>query len=66
MTQKSTLLSINLAEEGITIDKVEQEMVRQAYAYTGGNITRAAGLIGMARATFRRKLTQMQDAPEPP
>jgi DNA-binding NtrC family response regulator len=49
--------SIVLPDDCATLSQMEAEAIRQAYAHTNGNITRAAKLIGVARETFRRKLS---------
>jgi DNA-binding NtrC family response regulator len=60
-TQPPPTFSIVLPDGCTTLEQVEQEIIRQAYAYTGGNVSRAAKLIGIARETFRRKLAQAVD-----
>jgi two-component system NtrC family response regulator len=41
---------------GKTLSDIEQEIIQQALLYTDKNQTRAANLIGMPYATFRRRL----------
>ena len=41
-----------LPEEGINLEEVEIELIRQALARTGGNRTRAAKLLGISRDTL--------------
>ena len=42
-----------LPEEGISLESVERELIRQALERTGGNITRAGALVGLHRDTLR-------------
>jgi DNA-binding NtrC family response regulator len=47
---------ITLPAEGITLETVERDLVRQALERTGGNRTRAAELLGIERDALRRRL----------
>ena len=42
----------SLPEDGIRLDELEQEMIRQALDRTGGNRSRAARLLGLTRDTL--------------
>lgn len=48
--------SFHLPREGQTLDKIERTCLRQALAYSGGNVTRAAALLGITRDTLRYRL----------
>ncbi|MBE0428422.1 MAG: sigma-54-dependent Fis family transcriptional regulator [Thermoleophilia bacterium] len=41
-----------LPPEGVTLEQVEKELIEQALARTGGNRTKAAGLLGISRHTL--------------
>lgn len=59
-TDTDTPFSVVLPDGCTTLAQMESEAIRQAYAYSGGNITRAAKLIGIGRETLRRKLYRLQ------
>jgi DNA-binding NtrC family response regulator len=46
----------HLPVEGHTLDKIERSCLRQALAHSGGNVTRAAMLLGITRDTLRYRL----------
>jgi len=54
--QDASGFSIVLPDGCTTLAQIEAEVIRKAYAYTGGNVSQAAKRIGLARETFRRKL----------
>lgn len=47
---------LTIPKEGLSLDKVEEDLVKQAVAIAGGNQSRAADLLGMQRDAFRRRL----------
>lgn len=47
---------LTIPKEGLSLDKVEEDLVKQALAIAGGNQSRAADLLGMQRDAFRRRL----------
>ena len=47
---------IQLPVEGIRVTDVEAALVRQALARTNGNVTQAAGLLGLTRDTLRYRM----------
>ncbi len=49
---------VRLPAEGIRIMDVEASLVRQALARTGGNVTKAAKLLGLTRDTLRYRITK--------
>ncbi len=51
-----------LPEEGIDMDALQDELVRQALARTAGNQTRAAQLLGLSRDQVRYRLERMGTA----
>ena len=56
--------NIVLPREGIEIDKVENELCRQAFERTGHNLSRAARLLGITRDQLRYRLRKLDDAGE--
>ncbi len=49
---------VTLPTEGIALETVERDLVRQAMERTGGNQTRAAELLGIERDALRRRLVK--------
>ncbi len=52
----SAASSINIPTEGMSLEKVEEELVKQALAAAGGNQSKAADLLGVQRDAFRRRM----------
>ena len=48
--------SINIPTEGMSLEKVEEELVKQALAAAGGNQSKAADMLGVQRDAFRRRM----------
>jgi DNA-binding NtrC family response regulator len=48
--------AVALPAEGIRLDELERQLIRQALGRTGGNVTRAAKLLGLSRDTLRYRL----------
>jgi len=48
--------SLNIPKEGLSLEKVEEELVKQALAIAAGNQSRAADLLGVQRDAFRRRM----------
>jgi DNA-binding NtrC family response regulator len=48
--------AVTLPEGGIDLESLERDLIRQALERTGGNRTRAAGLLGLSRDTLRYRL----------
>ena len=47
---------LELPPEGLRLEEVERELIRQALAQAGGNKTRAAELLGLSRHTLVYRL----------
>jgi len=45
-------LKIEIPDEGISLEEVEKELIREALKKAGGNQTKAAALLGITRATL--------------
>ncbi|HKY32950.1 MAG TPA: sigma-54 dependent transcriptional regulator [Candidatus Polarisedimenticolia bacterium] len=52
--------AFKLPEGGYPLDRMEEEMVRQALTRTAGNQTRAARLLGISRDALRYKIKKFQ------
>jgi two-component system response regulator AtoC len=52
----STARTMELPEEGVNLDALERELVVQALKRTGGNQTKAAGLLGLNRDQIRYRI----------
>jgi two-component system, NtrC family, response regulator AtoC len=52
---------IMLPADGLSLENVETELARQAFARTGGNLTQAARLLGISRDQLRYKLRKAGD-----
>ena len=44
------------ANESMSVDAAEEKLVRDALERTGGNIQRAAGLLGLSRPSLYRRM----------
>jgi len=51
-----------LPSEGIVLEEIEKDFVRQALKMSGSNQTRAAALLGLSRAKFRVLLKQVKNS----
>ncbi|HEX9860885.1 MAG TPA: sigma-54 dependent transcriptional regulator [Nitrospirota bacterium] len=49
-------MGLTIPKDGLSLDKVEEDLVKQALAIADGNQSRAADLLGMQRDAFRRRL----------
>jgi two-component system NtrC family response regulator len=48
-----------LPEEGVSLEGVERDLIRQALERSGGNKSHAARLLGLSRATLRYRLEKL-------
>jgi transcriptional regulator of acetoin/glycerol metabolism len=55
-----------LPPEGINLDKVEVDLIRQALKTAGGNKTQAARLLGLSRATLLYRIDKYDILPADP
>jgi DNA-binding NtrC family response regulator len=49
-------LKIDIPPEGVSLDQIEKAVIHETLIRTGGNITRAASLLGVERGTLRYKM----------
>lgn len=52
-----------LPKEGLRLEDVERDLIRQAMVRTLGNVTRAADLLGISRDTLRYRLAKFAEQP---
>ncbi len=57
--------ALEIPDEGIDLDAVERNLIRKAVAKAGGNVTRAARLLGLTRRTLQYRLEKLQAEPAP-
>jgi DNA-binding NtrC family response regulator len=43
---------------GLTVDEAERQLIQLTLAHTGGNKTKAAGMLGISLKTLHNKLTR--------
>ena len=55
------LRDFRLPAEGISLDEVEMELVRQAIERSGGNQTKAAELLAISRDQLRYRLKKLEE-----
>lgn len=53
---KSDSAGMNIPMDGMSLERVEEELVKQALAVAGGNQSKAADLLGVQRDAFRRRM----------
>ena len=49
-------LRVKLPPRGLSLEKLEKEILREALSQTGGNLSRAARLVGLSRDTLRYRV----------
>jgi DNA-binding NtrC family response regulator len=58
------LMDLDIPESGIDIEELERTLIVKALQRSGGNVSRAARLLGLSRRTLQYRLEKMQGAPE--
>jgi DNA-binding NtrC family response regulator len=59
--ERSTAVTmIRLPHDGVRLADVEADLIRQALDRTGGNVSRAARLLGVSRDTLRYRLEKRE------
>jgi DNA-binding NtrC family response regulator len=56
--------ALEIPDSGIDLEGVERALITKALEKTGGNVSRAARLLGLSRRTLQYRLEKMQGAPE--
>ena len=49
----------NLPEEGVDLEEVELDLIRQALSRTGGSVPKAAKLVGLTAKTLEARMTRL-------
>jgi DNA-binding NtrC family response regulator len=57
-------MDLEIPEGGIDLEAVERSLILKALEKAGGNVTRAARLLGLSRRTLQYRLEKMEGAPE--
>jgi DNA-binding NtrC family response regulator len=57
-------LAIDIPDEGLDLDGLERGLILRAIDKSGGNVTRAARLLGLSRRTLQYRLEKIQGAPD--
>jgi two-component system NtrC family response regulator len=57
---------IDIPESGIDLEAVERSLILKALERAGGNVTRAARLLGLSRRTLQYRLEKIQTSAEVP
>ena len=55
---------IEIPDTGIDLESVERSLILKALDKAGGNVTRAARLLGLSRRTLQYRLEKIESAPE--
>jgi DNA-binding NtrC family response regulator len=55
--------ALEIPEGGLDLDELETALMRKALEKAGGNITRAARLLGLSRRALQYRLGRLEDAP---
>jgi DNA-binding NtrC family response regulator len=57
-------IPVEIPDEGLDLEALERTLIQRALDKAGGNVTRAARLLGLTRRTLQYRLEKMQGAPE--
>jgi two-component system NtrC family response regulator len=55
---------VEIPDEGLDLDGLERSLIVRAIEKSGGNVTRAARLLGLSRRTLQYRLEKIQGAPD--
>jgi DNA-binding NtrC family response regulator len=64
LSTRRGLLDLDIPDAGIDLEGVERALIVKAMQKSGGNVSRAARLLGLSRRTLQYRLEKMQDAPD--
>jgi DNA-binding NtrC family response regulator len=59
-------IDVELPESGIDLRALERSLISRALEKTGGNVSRAARLLGLSRRTLQYRIAKLQGAPSGP
>jgi len=57
-------MELEIPDSGINLDALERSLILKALDKAGGNVSRAARLLGLSRRTLQYRMEKMQSAPE--
>jgi len=60
----AAFLPIEIPEAGLDLEGLERDLIKGALEKAGGNVTRAARLLGLSRRTLQYRLEKIQAAPD--
>jgi DNA-binding NtrC family response regulator len=60
----SRTVPVEIPEDGLDLEALERSLLLQAVDKAGGNVTRAARLLGLSRRTLQYRLERLQTAPD--
>jgi DNA-binding NtrC family response regulator len=58
-------MDLEIPDSGINLEAVERSLILKALEKAGGNVSRAARLLGLSRRTLQYRMEKMQADPEP-
>jgi DNA-binding NtrC family response regulator len=62
--QSVSTVPVDIPEDGLDLEALERSLLLQALDKAGGNVTRAARLLGLSRRTLQYRLERLQTAPD--
>ena len=62
LSPRRGLLDVEIPDSGIDLEELERSLIVKALEKSGGNVTRAARLLGLSRRTLQYRLEKMQGA----
>jgi two-component system NtrC family response regulator len=62
--QSASTVPVDIPEDGLDLEALERSLLLQALDKAGGNVTRAARLLGLSRRTLQYRLERLQTAPD--
>ena len=60
----AAFLPIEIPDAGLDLERLECDLIKGALEKAGGNVTRAARLLGLSRRTLQYRLEKIQGAPD--
>jgi DNA-binding NtrC family response regulator len=63
-TPPPAVTELDIPEGGLDLDQLETALMRKALEKAGGNVTRAARLLGLSRRTLQYRLGRLDSAPD--
>jgi len=57
-------MELDIPDSGINLDALERSLILKALDKAGGNVSRAARLLGLSRRTLQYRIEKIQSAPD--